>query len=405
MTMISQSLVDAPIIREERWQAPAVDANNVQKTLQSLWLQIADEKRELSGRPRPSMDSGVMRTRTINLIVIADKPSDVDRIKATVSSLTEFFPSRTLILVRERSRHTRGGLDVTVTVEEQHTSRFKSPIRFETVTVSTGSGREEVLASVAAPILVPELPDFVWRPASASIGSTVLDELTDLIDRLIVDTAGVADPTKAFNYLIELCRKSGDEVHLSDLAWTRITPWRQMTAQFFDHAANLPYLQLIDSVSITYAGRHPDGRSGLSSGLLMAGWLCTRLGWRAPGEELVRSRDGWKLTLRAGQRGRSREVILTLRQANGIEADACLGEIQLTANGLKPATFTIERVSKDGVATTSHTESAESNRTVYMRKLSEEELLSLELRDFGSDPLYPEALKFAANLWPEGAEI
>jgi glucose-6-phosphate dehydrogenase assembly protein OpcA len=404
MTMSSQALVDAPIIKEERWQAPAVDANNVQKTLQHLWLDIADDKRQASGRPRPTTDGGLMRTRTINLIAIADKPSDAEHIKATVSALTEFFPSRTLILVRERSRHTRGGLDVTVTVEEQHTARFKAPIRFETVTVSTGSGREEVLASVASPILVPELPDFVWRPASPVIASVVLDELADTIDRLIVDTAGVVDPSKAFNYLIDLCRQNGDGVRLSDLAWTRLTPWRQMTAQFFDHAANLPYLQLLDSVSITYAGRHSDGRSGLSSGLLMAGWLCTRLGWRAPGEELVRSRDGWKLTLRAGQRGRSREVILTLRETVEIEADACLGELQLAANGLKPANFKIERVSKEGVATTSHTESAESNRTVYMRKLSEEELLSLELRDFGSDPLYPEALKFAANLWPEGAE-
>jgi glucose-6-phosphate dehydrogenase assembly protein OpcA len=309
-----------------------------------------------------------------------------------------------LILVRERSRHTKGGLDVTVAVEEQHTARFKAPIRFETVTVSTGSGREEVLASVASPILVPELPDFVWRPASPAIASTVLDELAKETDRLVVDTSGVKDPSVAFNYLIELCKRSSDELRLSDVAWTRITTWRQMTAQFFDHAANLPFLQLLDSVSITYAARNAEGRSGLTAGLLMAGWLCTRLGWRAPGEELVRSKDGWKLTLRAGARGRSREVILTLRSTDHVAADSSLDEIQLAASGSKSATFRIARKSHDGVATTSHTDSVDVNRIVFMRNLSEHELLSLELRDFGSDPLYSEALKFAASLWPEGAD-
>lgn len=402
--MSSQALIEAPLVREERWQAPAVDANHVQKTLQRLWLEIAEEKRAADGKPRPSLDHGVMRTRTINLIAIADKPGDAQRIKATVSALTEFFPSRTLILVRERSRHTRGGLDVSVSVEEQHTARFKSPIRFETVTVSTGSGREEVLASVASPLLVPELPDFAWRPASSVIASVVLDELVDSIDRLIVDTAGVDDPSVTFNYLIDLCKRSGDEVRLSDVAWSRITPWRQMIAQFFDHPADLPYLRLLDSVSITYAGRNGDGRSGLTSALLMAGWLCTRLGWRAPGEELVSSKDGWKLTLRAGERGRSREVILTLRRTDEIEADASLGEMRLLASGSRPATFTIARVSQDGVSTASKTENTDVNRTVFVRGPSESELLSLELRDFGSDPLYPEALKFAANLWPEGAK-
>ena len=401
--MSKTTVIDMPLAREERWQAAAVDANNVQKTLQRLWRDIADQKRASSGRPRLSSDSGVMRTRTINLIAIADKPVDVERIKKTVSALTEFFPSRTLILVRERSRHTKGGLDVTVAVEERHTSRFKAPIRFETVTVSTGSGREEVLASVASPILVPELPDFVWRPSSASVASVVLEELANSIDRLVVDTSGVTDPSIAFRYLIDLCKNNSNELRLSDLAWTRIIPWRQMIAQFFDHAANQPYLETLDSVSITYAGRDSEGRSGLSAGLLMAGWLCTRLGWRAPGEELVSSGDGWKLTLRAGERGRSREVVLTLRRTDDSIANASLGQIELSASGEAPATFTIVRRSLDSVETSSHAAVNDVNRIVFMRNPSEHELLSLELREFGSDPLYAEALKFAANLWPEGA--
>jgi hypothetical protein len=133
----------------------------------------------------------------------------------------------------------------------------------------------------------------------------------------------------------------------------------------------------------------------------MAGWLCTRLGWRAPGEELVRSRDGWKLTLRAGQRGRSHEVILTLKETDDPLACPCLGTVELTAAGNAPGSFAARRVSASSVETTTDVPSRMS-RIVYVRNLDDARLLSLELRNFGSDPIYAEALAFAANLGPEG---
>lgn len=392
----------SPVLsREERWQAPTVDPNMVQKTLQRLWLEIADEKRKALGRPRPSIDGGVMRTRTINLIVVADTPADVERINGTVTALTEFFPSRTLILVREASRHTAAGLDVTVAVEERPSERFKTPIRFETVTVSTGDGREELLPSVASPILVPELPDFVWYPSGSFPESGLLDELLNTSDRLIVDTSLTSDPSVALRFLRDLHGRSSETLHMSDVAWTRLMPWRQMIAQFFDQAIYQPYLQAIEEVVIDYAETDASGRSGLTGGLLAAAWLCTRLGWRAPGEELVRSKDGWKLTLRAGERGRSREVILMLRPTKQPAARRCLDSVRLVAGGDRPATFEVRRINQESIETTSEAP-VKVSRIVFVRVPDDELLLSLELRVFGEDAVYAEALRFAANLWPEG---
>ena len=61
-------------------------------------------------------------------------------------------------------------------------------------------------------------------------------------------------------------------------------------------------------------------------------------------------------------------------------------------------------MSAESIETTSELP-AKVNRVVYVRNLDEAKLLSLELRVFGSDPVYHEALAFAANLWPEGVTV
>jgi glucose-6-phosphate dehydrogenase assembly protein OpcA len=220
---------------------------------------------------------------------------------------------------------------------------------------------------------------------------------------VIVDSATFTEPARALRYLADLSLSPGRSLALSDMAWTRLTTWRQMIAQFFDIVANQPCLEAIEDVQILYAARTPNGDSGLTAGLLTAAWLCTRLGWRAPGEELVRARDGWKLTLRAGARGRSREVILTLRSSDNPDAAPSLQSVTLSASGDHSGIFKVERVSEEGVQTTSETPTP-VQRIVYARNPSHAALLAQELREFGADPIYNEALHFAANLWPEGAE-
>ena len=100
---------------------------------------------------------------------------------------------------------------------------------------------------------------------------------------------------------------------INDIAWSRLLVWRQLVAQFFDQPTALDSLDTIEEVEIIYDPISNEGRCGRSSALLMAGWLATRLGWRAPGE-MVSFRDGWRSTLRAGEKGKSREIVLTLME-------------------------------------------------------------------------------------------
>ena len=61
---------------------------------------------------------------------------------------------------------------------------------------------------------------------------------------------------------------------VSDLSWTRLTPWRRLIAQFFDSPSLQPYLDRLTAVDI----EHDAGSA--AQALLLAGWLAARLGWR-----------------------------------------------------------------------------------------------------------------------------
>jgi glucose-6-phosphate dehydrogenase assembly protein OpcA len=179
-----------------------------------------------------------------------------------------------------------------------------------------------------------------------------------------------------------------------------------MVAQFFDHPMLLPSLFETEEVVIECARRDEDDLSGMTGALLAAGWLASCMGWRAPGEELVRSRDGWKLTLRAGQRGQSREVVMLVREVDEPACAAALSAITITAGPNAPGTFTVRRTGPDTMTTISDTpETGTTERTIYSANPDAARLLSIELRQFDSDPVFEQALQFAANLWPAGALV
>jgi hypothetical protein len=79
--------------------------------------------------------------------------------------------------------------------------------------------------------------------------------------------------------------------------------------------------------------------------------------------------------------------------------------VTLIANGSDPGEFAVERTGEAGITTVSETPTMPRvSRLVYGRQADESQLLGQELRNFAGDPIYEEALVFAADLWPDGEE-
>jgi glucose-6-phosphate dehydrogenase assembly protein OpcA len=118
------------------------------------------------------------------------------------------------------------GLDVRVALLEQDAGAGHPAIRFECVTVEVNADDEQQLASIASPLLVADLPDFLWWAADSAVGSDLFDDLIEVSDRLIVDTAATALPAAELVRLVALLDAGGHPPKLSDFAWARLEPWR-----------------------------------------------------------------------------------------------------------------------------------------------------------------------------------
>lgn len=163
-------------------------------------------------------------------------------------------------------------------------------------------------------------------------------------------------------------------------------------------------LEHISNVEIAYAPQGESGRSGLTAALIIAGWLGSRLGWRTPGE-LIPVGDAFRLTLRAGGRGKSREVLLHLSPGRSEFSCSSLERVTLIAEGPHPSTFSVERTGESAITTFSSAPGvADMTRLVHSACPSDHVILAAKLRRLRIDPVYREALEFAASLWPEGFE-
>jgi glucose-6-phosphate dehydrogenase assembly protein OpcA len=384
------------------WDAIELDTRMVERELDRLWAEVsARRNRNRKRRSSAESDVGLMRASTLNLIVAVESPSDAVDAEAVISQLSELTPSRTVVLVRSPERADAPTLTIKVAVHQHESSKGRPGVQFECITIGVKGEPSTSLASVASSLLVPELPIFLWWCGPSLPTAELFGELAEISDRIVVDTATLANRGRTLIELASLVQRSKAGPKATDFAWTRLMPWRQVIAQFFDPVDAQKSLDTIDEVVIFYERKTEAKNSGLTSALLAAGWLSTRLGWQAPGE-LVRTHNGWRVTLRAGKAGRRREVILRLQPSDQAE-DLCLSKLSLSAIAPAAGFFSIERAGANTLTTKSESEGGPAvSRAVYLHLQDTVALLEHELGQFGRDPVFEESLTFAAALVPEG---
>lgn len=408
------------------WQAHVVDAAAVYDELNRLWQQLEERQDQAGleadahgtdapeGSPAQlardgaaaSIGSNRMRANTLNLVAVARSSAESKRIESAIAHLGELYPSRAIVLVADPD-HVVGdepGLDVSVGLLEQRGEKDRPAVRFECITIEADARAASHLANVASPLLVAELPDFLWWPGDSPSTSPLFHDLTEITDRLIVDTAALSVPAQDLPTLASLTTGHACPM-VSDFAWARLTPWRQLVAQFFDSPSARPCLDCIDQVQVVYAPRNQAGTSGLTGALLFTGWLATRLGWTAS-SGLERMRTGYRLVLQsaAGRGRRPHDIVVHLRPVYNPAFDSGLGLVSLRSVGEAPGTFTVERATAAGLTTMSETpHMPRVSRMVYAEQPDDTALLGPELHAFGRDRVFEESLAFVAALLPDNA--
>jgi glucose-6-phosphate dehydrogenase assembly protein OpcA len=99
----------------------------------------------------------------------------------------------------------------------------------EVITIRMCGRRATAPASIVQPLLVSDLPVFLrWR-GECPWGARELEELVDVADRLIVDSAEWSDPEEGYDRIATVFER----IAVSDIAWARTEPWRLAVASLW----------------------------------------------------------------------------------------------------------------------------------------------------------------------------
>jgi glucose-6-phosphate dehydrogenase assembly protein OpcA len=192
---------------------------------------------------------GMAMGMVLTLIVVTDEEGQYDAIRAANQAARE-HPCRILAIITRRPK-ADSRLDAEIRVGEASPG--------ETIVLRMYGPLGQHADSVAAPLLVPDVPVVTWWPESAP-EVPAAHPLGVLAQRRVTDSAAAEAPA---DMLADLARayRPGD----TDFGWTRATPWRSLLAATLDQ----PYPEL-DAGEVRAEQGNPTAD-------LIAAWLNLRL--------------------------------------------------------------------------------------------------------------------------------
>lgn len=263
----------------------------------------------------------------LTLLVMASEDTQADAVAAASAAARE-HPMRILVFIPRKGRE-RHRLDAEISVGGDQGPGEIAVLRLRGQLAAHAG-------SVAIPLLLPDTPVVAWWPGAAP------EELADdpigrHAIRRITDAQSASRPQRFLDL-----RRMGYQPGDTDLAWTRVTPWRSMLAS------------ALDQPTPPVTGGTVTCERGNASGPLLASWLHARL--------------GVPVTLRHSRAPGISSVSLTTTD----------GDISLSRPDGRKATLT---------------RPGQVSATVALARRTLAELMAEELRRLDPDEVYAEALE------------
>lgn len=341
-------------------------------------------ERELA-RLRMNEDGSLgARASVLNLIVVTSEES-APEVTRVVCELSGNYPSRAILMVSdpdEGEANLEIGLSAFCSVRHGMPAGSRGQVCAEQITMHVEGPPAEHLESLAGPLLIPDLPVFLWYPDAGVPGSPGCDGMATLAGRLILDSGTAGDCEASLRSMATLLNQKDGDLTIGDLQWSALSPWRSLLADLFAPPQRAGELAQIRRVEILH------DRTGECQALLLVGWLSGALRWRPKSADDTAEGRTFRFD------GPSGEVIVELHRD---DPEISLRRVRLYSEELS---FQVSRYGEhaDARSTVMRGEELLGERTVHLGFSGVAGLLGEELRFLERDKTHESALERAVEM-------
>jgi glucose-6-phosphate dehydrogenase assembly protein OpcA len=364
-----------------------VDAARLEKELARMWA-------EMSAPKGGGQAGGVVRACALNLVVYVAGREECPEVNDLLEDIVERHPCRAILIVADRAA-TQPRLEAFVSTRCQLTPRGSKQVCGEQVTIEADGPVVETASTAVAPLLVPDVPVFLWWKDIPHQEDKLFDHLAEMADRVVIDSASFDQPHKDTLRLAAILKRGG--LRLSDLNWGRLTSWRSLVASFWDVSDYRDSLTQIVKVVIEYDPPDSSHEEIAPKALLALGWIASCLGWevQSAGSKLQPGRAQFKLS----DGGREVEAVLSATD-DVAGRDGWITSLTLTT-AAGDEFYVVLRMGEGRLETGARLGGSDGQtvgRVLAYEARSEGQRLSAELDILSRDEVYEKAALIAARM-------
>jgi glucose-6-phosphate dehydrogenase assembly protein OpcA len=263
------------------WAGKHVAPELVEDELSHLWHMSADNMR--------TSQNLRVRTSVLNLVLCASSKETAQQASALLRDLSSTHVARVILLILDQEKNAPSEVSTWITIRSFPIISDIMRHNFEQITVRVTGEAVNASPVILQPLLKPDLPVYLWWVDDLPANTQLFQQLARMSNRVIVDSSQFSQPEESLRTLSQLVQSlTSDNSALSDLNWGRLTPWRELVAQFFDVVDYKPYLAGVDYIEIEHAVRPIPSSADVGQetleldpgyALFLGAWLKTRLGW------------------------------------------------------------------------------------------------------------------------------
>lgn len=363
----------------------SINIGAIEKELNSLWKEAGSED-----------DSSIIRSCLFNLLVYTPDPVSAGKVDDIIIEISAERPARVILMIADRDS-AESNLAAHVTSRCTIPDGMSKQVCCEEVTITASGSQVNEMPSAVVPLLMPDLPVYLWWRAVPHLSDKVFSYLGEISDRVIIDSSTFANPQGDLTKLASLIRDHPKWTAFTDLNWARLTAWRALFAGFYDVAEYRPILDQTNRVVIEYAPPAGSSEQIPARAFLFAGWLASRLHWKL-NEDTVK-RDGGSTVFNFSTDGR--EITIHFEPtANQKIRPSLIATATIGCTSDSHADFKVSR-SSDGSRIETSVQIGErrhAQRVLGYETWTEAALIGREIEILGHDRVYEQAIVSAGEM-------